>query len=292
MNKKLILALVLILTMLFTLLAGCGKVTNEGAQATATDKATETATAGATEEPTKGPIKDVLLVGMDDNYPPMEFHDVDGKLVGFDVEMIEAVAKKLGMKVEYKFITFEGIFEGLKTDKYDCIVSAVSMTKDRLENFEFTKPYLSNGQVIVVKPGDESVKTPEDLAGKKVGVQTNTTADEACKKHLEKTSFELKRYDDIIQTFEAMNAGHIDCIVVDYAVAIEYASKSPDKYVISSAQLTNEPISICFKKGNTALRDEVQGALEALKTDGTLAEISKKWLGGEDYTSNIDETLY
>ncbi len=264
------LALVLALAFLF---ASCGSAT------TASGKKT---------------LKDgILTIGLDDNYPPMEFHDEKNDLVGFDIDLANAIGEKMGLKVEFVPIAWDGIFEALKTDRYDMIMSAVSMTPERLENFEFTKPYLANGQVIVGKPGDTTIKSAKDLAGKKVGVQTNTTADTACVKYIEteKIDFELTRYDDIIQTFEAMNANRIDYIVVDYAVAIDYQTKHPDLYYITGAQLTNEPIAVCFKKGNTALRDEVQKAIDGVRKDGKLAEFSKKWFQ-EDYTSNIDEKLY
>lgn len=238
---------------------------------------------------------DKIVVAVDDTYPPMEFRNEANELVGFDVDLAKAIGEKLGKEIEFQSVAWDGIFIGLDTDRYDVIMSSISMTPERIENYEFTKPYLANGQVIVVKPGNTSVKSVEDLKGKKVGVQTETTADTACKKQLDENGddfFEIMRYDEIIQTFEAMNAGHIDSIVVDYAVAIEYASKSPDKYVITTAQMTNEPIAPCFKKGDTALRDEFQTALDELRQEGKLKEISEKWLYGEDFTSDINETLY
>ncbi len=271
MKRKLILVVSLMLVMA-VLLASCGATP---------------ATKGKTMK------EGILTVGVDDNYPPMEFHDENNDLVGFDIDFINAVAAKMNMTVEFSPIAWEGIFEALKTDRYDVIVSSVSMTPERMENFEFTKPYLANGQVIVAKPGDESIKSPKDLAGFKVGVQTNTTADTACVKYIEneKIDFELTRYDDIIQTFEAMNSNRIDYIVVDYAVAIDYETKHPELYYITGAQLTNEPIAICLKKGNTALRDDLQKAIDAVRKDGKLSEFSIKWFK-EDYTKNIDEKLY
>ncbi len=235
---------------------------------------------------------EVLTIAVDDTYPPMEYRDEKNELVGFDIDFAKALGEKMGKTIEFKSIAWDTIFAGLDAGNYDAIISSVSMTPTRLENYEFTKPYLANGQVIVVKPGDTSVTKVEDLAGKIVGVQIATTADEACAKQLETMKFELKQYDEIIQTFEALNSGNIECVVVDYAVAIDYATKYPDKYVITSTQLTNEPISICIKKGNTALRDEFQKALTELQTEGKMGELSKTWFGGKDFTSNIDENLY
>jgi polar amino acid transport system substrate-binding protein len=236
-----------------------------------------------------------VVVAMDAAYPPFEFVDEKtGDFAGFDVELAKAISEKLKIDIEIKNIAWDGIFIGLETDRYDAIMSAVSITPDRIENYEFTKPYLANGQVIVTKPGDTTVKSVDDLKGKKVGVQTDTTSDTACKKKLDEKGqdfFQIMRYDEIIQTFEAMSAGHIDYIVVDYAVAIEYTAKSPEKYAMTDTQLTNEPIAVCIKKGNTELRDKFQKALDELAKEGKLSELSKKWFG-DDYTQNIDENLY
>lgn len=239
---------------------------------------------------TATPSKTVITIGVDDSYPPMEFRDENNKLVGFDIDFGTALAEEMGVEFEYVPTAWDGIFVGLTSDKYDCIISSVSLTPERLESYEFTNPYLSNGQVIVVTPGDESIQKPEDLAGKKVGVQIETTADIAAEKQNALTPFDLTKYDTIMETFEDLNAGRLECVVVDYAVAIDYATKSPDKYVITSAQLTNEPIAICIKKGNTELKDQMNAAIKKLQENGKMKEISVTWFD-EDYTSNIDGQL-
>ena len=124
----------------------------------------------------------------------------------------------------------------------------------------------------------------------RVGVQLGTTADIAVEKQLEMTPFEITKYDDITQTFADMKTGRLDAIVVDYAVAIDFVSKNSEDYVITTAQLTNEPIGVCIKKGNTELKEQVDAALAVLQENGTMVKISEEWLGG-DYVSNIDEEL-
>ena len=233
---------------------------------------------------------DVLTIGVDDSYPPMEYRDENNELVGFDVDFANALAAQMGVEIEFIPTAWDGIFTGLEAGKYDMIISSVSITPDRLEGFEFSKPYLANGQVIVVVPGDISVNAPEDLAGKSVGVQLGTTADEAVEKQMALTPFEVTKYDDITQTFADMKTGRLDAIVVDYAVAIDFVSKNPDDYVITTTQLTNEPIGVCIKKGNTDLADKVNAALATLQSGDTLVKISQEWLGG-DYVSDIDEEL-
>jgi polar amino acid transport system substrate-binding protein len=263
-NKRLLSLLVLLLVSVALIFTGCGKTYE---------------------------FDGTITIAVDDTYPPMEFRDENNNLVGFDVDLATLLCQEMGYPYEFKSVAWDGIFDGLKAGNYDVIISSVSMDTDRMKTMDFTKPYLANGQVIVVKAGDTSINTRDDLAGKIVGVQVSTTSDTACTKQLEKTKFELKRFDEIIQTFDALAAGHIECIVVDYPVAIEYQSKNPDKFAITSAQLTNEPIACCFAKGNP-LRNEMQKALDKIRADGRLAELSKKWFNGVDYTSNIDENLY
>jgi ABC-type amino acid transport substrate-binding protein len=172
----------------------------------------------------------VLRVGLNDTYAPMEYRNEDVELVGFDVDFAKELAKELGVKVEFTSIAWEGIFAGLNSNKYDVIISGTSITPQRLQNFEFSIPYVANGQVIVVQEGNDSIKTIEDLAGKKVGVQLETTADTAATKRLEtvteENKFEIIRYDDIISTFSDLKLGRLDAIIVDNAVAVNYTTNN------------------------------------------------------------------
>ena len=237
------------------------------------------------EESTK-----VLKIGTDDTYPPFEFRDEANKLVGFEVDLAREIGEELGMEVEFISTSWAGIFNGLNSESYDVIMSATSITPKRLESYIFTDPHLTNGQVIVTRAGEGSITKPEELEGLKVGVQLETTADIAATKYNETVDFEMLRFDEVIQTFSAMKAGHVDVIVADYAVAIDYAAKDPESYQLTEVMLTNEPIAITIRKDDTDLRDTLNGALDALREDGTLKDLSVKWLG-DDYTSNIDTEL-
>ncbi len=237
-----------------------------------------------------GAKDDKLTIGIDDTYPPMEFRNDNDELVGFDIDFANALAEEMGVEIEFVPTAWDGIFSALKSERYDMIISSVSITPDRLKEFEFSKPYLSNGQVIVVAEDAEMVSSVADLEGMIVGVQLGTTADIAAAKQMEMTPFELKQYDDIVQTFSDMKAGRINAVVVDYAVAIDFILNNPDQYKITTAQLTNEPIGVCIKQGNTELKAKVDKAIAALQTNGTLVPISEEWLGG-NFVENIDEEL-
>lgn len=233
-----------------------------------------------------------LKIGVDDTYPPMEFKETSStKDVGFDIDMATEIGKRLNKKVEFESTAWDGIFSALDSRKYDCIVSAVSLTPERQKKYAFTKPYIANAQMIVVKKGDESIKTQDDLKGRNVGCQVSTTANDSANTLLKKgMKFNLSTYDQIIQTFMALKSDKISAIVVDEVVGEYYINKSPNDYQAASVKLTNEPIGICFRKEDTALRDKVQKAIDGMNSDGTMKKISEKWFG-KDLTSNIDTKL-
>lgn len=228
----------------------------------------------------------VLRIGVDDVYPPMEFKDDKGATIGFDVEMANEIGKKLGKKVEFVSTAWDGIFTALKADKFDAIISSVSINEERQKEYEFTKPYISNSQVIIVGQKDTSIKSEKDLKGKNVGVQVGTTADESAEKFIKDTPFTLKKYDQIIQPFSDLKVGRLDAIIVDEVVAKYYVTTDKQSYKLTGGRLTNEPIGVCIKKGNTDLRDKIQKAIDDLKADGTLKKISEKWFG-DDLVSNV-----
>lgn len=234
--------------------------------------------------------KMILKVGTDPTYPPFEYTNDANEIIGFDVDLAHALAEKMDMEVEFIPTAFDGIFNGMNSGSYDVIIAAVSMTPGRMKTMLFSKPYLSNGQVILTQKDADKISTQEELLGMNVGVQLGTTADTAAEKYAEEYGFEVTKYDEIIQTFSAMKAGHVDAIAVDYAVAIEYVQREPDMYQISDVMLTNEPIAVAIKKDNTALQAKIEAALAEITADGTLKAISLEWLGG-DYTSDIDEEL-
>lgn len=235
-----------------------------------------------------------LLVGTNAEYPPYESKDAStGELVGFDVDMMKAIGEQLGVEVEFVEVGWDGIFMGLDAAKYDVVCSGVSITQARLDEkqMQFTDAYANNGQYVIIPKGTTDITKPEELAGKKVGVQFTTTADTSCQKYIEKgVNFELTSYDSIEQTFLALEAGQVDYIVTDAGVAMAYVAQNADKFEISKVKLTNEPMAISAKYGNDALTNAINGALKTLKENGKLAELSVKYMGA-DLTADIDMVL-
>jgi len=233
-----------------------------------------------------------IKIGLDDAYPPFEFHDeATNDLIGFDIDFGKALAEEMGVDVEYVPTAWDGIFNGVNTGQYDMIISCVSITPDRVEAFEMTSPYLANGIVIVSAVDGTQAATIEELAGKKVGVQLETTADIAAKKFIANGyDLELSQFNSVMEAFAALKGGSIEYIMVDSSVGGFYISNDPESFQISSGLLSNEPIGVCITKGNEELAADVNNAIAALQEKGTMAEISTKWFSA-DFATEIDADL-
>ena len=228
-------------------------------------------------------IKDgVLSVGIEIGYPPMEYFDEDGRTaIGFDVEMATAIAEVMGLKLELVDTAWDGIFAGVNADKYDVIISAVSWTADRNKELLLSKTYIANAPVLVVPNGSE-IADVQDLAGKAVAVQMESTADYLMQKYVEDgLATELKQYEKVINAFDELKAGRADAVCTDSVVAAYYLGDDAVNYKIVWEADEKEPICMAMKKGNDALMAAIEEALDSIKADGKLAEIAKKYFGTE-----------
>ncbi|MBE6065874.1 ABC transporter substrate-binding protein [Clostridium cochlearium] len=223
----------------------------------------------------------VLKMGLNDTYPPMEFRDEKHNLVGFDVDLGEEIAKKLGVKLEIITNDWSGIILSLKSKKYDMILSTMSITDERKKEINFSEPYIVGGQKLVVKEDEKDIKTVEDLKGKIIGCQMGTTGEVSASK-IEGIK-ELKKYDGVTQAFNDLAVGRINAVIADGQVGGYYLKKRGGDLVLLDVKLTSEPVGIGFRKEDTTLRDEVQKALDELKKEGTLSKLSEKWFGYDIY---------
>lgn len=259
---KKIMSIILIVTMASVLLVGCGKK-------------------GTNNSLTAVKKSGKLTVGVDDSYPPMEFRDANNKLVGFDVDLGDAVGKKLGVKTEYITNDFNGMVLALGSSKFNVIISAMSITDARKKSINFSNSYVMGGQVAIIKQGNTKIKKIDDLKGKIVSCQLGSTGDTAATAM--KGLKEVKRYDKITDAYQDLSIGRVDAVVMDAQVGQYYVAKKPGKYKVLSEQISKEPIGIGFKKQDKELQAAVQKALNELKADGTLSKFSQKWFGFDAY---------
>lgn len=225
----------------------------------------------------------VLKIGLEDSFPPMEFRDKQNVLKGFDIDMSNAIGKKLGVKTQFISTDFNGIILALKSGKFDAIVSGMSITDERKKQIDFSQPYIMSGQIIVVKNDNSQIKAVSDLKGKTVGVELGTTGEKSASKL--SGLKEVKKYDKATEALQDLGTGRIDAVIIDEPVGRYYMTSTDKKgqYKVLTEKLTSEPMGIGFKKGDKELENEVQKAINELKKDGTMSKISVKWFGKDLY---------
>ncbi|WP_296328556.1 amino acid ABC transporter substrate-binding protein [Treponema sp.] len=223
-----------------------------------------------------------FVLGLDDSFPPMGFRDDNNEIVGYDIDLAKEVANRLGLKFRAQPISWSAKEQELNTGKIDCIWNGLSITPERLEALAFTKAYLNNAQVVIVR-SNSGINSLADLKGKILGVQAGSSAADAID---EKPDFKaslksIVDFNDNIMALNDLEIGGLDGVAMDSVVA-EYSLKVTGKpFEILSEGLAPEQYGIAFKKDNTELRDKVQKTLEEMAADGTVAKISEKWFGSD-----------
>ena len=261
------------------MLAGCSSAkTAESTSASADTSAVEsksddTATAASEN-------KSTFTVGFDQDFPPMGFVGDDGEFTGFDLELAAEVAKRMGKEIKYQPIAWDAKDMELTSGNIDCIWNGFSI-QGREDKYTWSKPYMKNDQVFVVK-SDSSIDSIEDLAGKTVEVQTDSSAEAALKENTElaNTFGKLQTVADYNTGFMDLEMGGVDAIAMDSVVAnYQITKRGGNGFTVLDTPLSSEEYGIGFKLGNETLRNEVQKALEDMKADGTMKTISEKWFG-------------
>ena len=215
----------------------------------------------------------VLTVGSDCTWPPMEYVEGD-KIVGFDVDLTQEIAKRLDLKLDYQNAAWDGIFPALIVHKFDMVISSITITEDRQKEMDFSIPYYQTDQAATVR-GDSDIDSADKLNGKIAGCQIGTTGELEAKKI---TGLQVNTYDDILMAFEDLKAGRIDAVIADSYVGFAYVKTNKDLKVGFSI-VTNEQLGIAFAKDTPELREAVNKALQGIKDDGTYDEIFDKWFG-------------
>ena len=225
-----------------------------------------------------------LIVGFDQDFPPMGFIGNDGEFTGFDLELAQEVAKRLGLEYKPQPIAWDAKDMELEAGNIDCIWNGFTMT-GREDDYAWTEAYMANTQVFVVAK-DSGIASQADLAGKVVECQVDSSAEAALKEvpDLTATFKNLLTTADYNTAFMDLEQGAVDAIAMDVIVAGYQIQQRNADFVILDDSLSAEEYGVGFKKDNTELRDKVQKTLEEMAADGTLKGISEKWFG-EDVTT-------
>lgn len=220
-----------------------------------------------------------IVVATDATWPPMEMVNEKKEIVGFDIDLMKAVADKGGFTVEFRNTAWDGIFAGLANGDYDAVISSVTITPERLKTMDFSTPYINAGQVLIVRISDKKTEKLSDLAGKKVGAQIGTTG--AFEIDKDKKCI-LKTYDEIGLAIEDLANGRLDGVVADTPIAANYVlqnEKYKNKLKIVGQPFTQEFYGIAVKKGNANTLKVINRGLKIVLSDRKLLKkLENKWL--------------
>ena len=274
--KKRIIGLLMAFTLANSLiLAGCGS-TSTGSTDSSTDS-NVTETADHLQR-----IKDdgKIIFAMEGQWAPWTYHDESGELVGFDTEVGKAIAEKLGVEAEFVEGEWDGLFTGLDAGKFDAVINGVEITEERTEKYDFTTPYAYIRTGLCVSEDNEDIKSFEDLNGKLTSNSLGSTyADMA-----EEYGATVQNVDTLAETIDMVTSGRVDATLNAEVSFYDYLSEKPDA-PIKIVALTEEAsqVSIPLVKGedNDSLREAIDAAIEELRADGTLSELSNKYFGSD-----------
>lgn len=267
--KRILFMSLTVLNILTLSLTGCSKATkNDGS---GKDTSLQTIK-------TKGK----LVLGLDDAFPPMGYRNENNEIVGYDIDLAKEVAKRLGVELVLQPIDWNAKEQELNTGKIDCIWNGFTITEERSKNMAFTKPYLKNAQVLVVKKASP-YQTLSDLKGRSIGLQAGSSAAEALDSAAEfKTNLKkVIEFKDNLTALMDLEVGGVDAVIMDLIVANDNIKRAGKDYRILAESLSAEDYGVGFRKNDLALRDAVQATLEAMAKDGSLAAITTQWFGSD-----------
>lgn len=221
-----------------------------------------------------------FVLGLDDSFPPLGFRNENNEIVGYDIDLAKEVAKRLGKELVCQPIDWAAKEMELNTGKIDCIWNGFTMNEERCSKMAFTKAYLNNAQVVVVR-SDSGFKTLADLKGKTVGVQAESSAVDAINDtpDFKESLSAIIEFKENVTAFNDLEIGNLDAVVMDFVVANYSITQSKKDFMVLSETLANEEYGIAFRKTEPELRDKVQTILEEMEADGTVEQISTKWFG-------------
>lgn len=219
-----------------------------------------------------------LKIGTEGTYAPFTYHDKDGKLTGFDIEVSNEVAKRLGVKPEYVETQWDGMFAGLDAKRFDMIANEVGIRPDRQEKYDFSDPYIVSKAVLVVNKDNNDIKTFADMKGKKAAQSLTSNLTDIAKKN----GAEIVGVEGFNQAIDMLLSKRVDGTINDGLSFLDLMKQKPDLPLKKVAEQEDSAKNgLMFRKGNQELIDAVNKALTDIKADGTYLKISEKYFGAD-----------
>lgn len=221
--------------------------------------------------------KPLLKVGLNAEYPPFEFKK-DAKIVGFDIDLLEAISKKVGFDYTLEHMSFDGLIPALKAGKIDMIMSGMSATAERMKQVDFSIPYYEGRTLFIKQKGNETITNKDSIRGKRIGVYIGTVQEQGINKIKDEYNLNVIPSDNIFTVVMNLKQGKIDVAVADYATAQGYLNQNPDLIGFYDESDQSEGLSIAFDKHKHGeLLAKINQAIKDLKASGEYDNILQKW---------------
>ncbi len=278
MKKILAMAMAVVMALGLSACGGSNSAASSSAAGSVSGSASGSVSNGDPAFTTVTPGK--LTMSTNASFPPYEMVADDGSFEGIDIEVAGAIAEKLGLELQVDDMGFDAALQAAQTGKSDMVMAGVTVTEERQAVMDFSNSYANGVQVVIVKE-DSPIQTVDDLANANmIGCQMGTTGYTFCSDTPENGGFgedHVTPYDDGAAAVQALMNGQIDAVVIDNKPAQEYVAANPGLKILDG-DFTNEDYAIGVAKGNTALLDAINGALEELTNDGTIQSIVDKYI--------------
>ena len=216
--------------------------------------------------------KEKIYVGTNAEFPPFEYLE-EGKITGFDMELVEEIGKIMGADIKIIDMAFDGLLPALQMKKVDLVIAGMTANEERMKTVSFTQPYYTASQVIIVKEGNDSIKSFDDLKGKKVGVMLGFTGDMVVS---EIEGVKIERYNAAYAGIMALQADKVEAIVLDSEPAKNYVAQNKG-LVLADADAEEEEYAIAVRKNDKMLLEKVEKALAEIKANGTYDKLIQKY---------------
>lgn len=217
--------------------------------------------------------KGILSIGTNAQFPPFEFYSSD-KITGFDIELAQIIADKLGVELVIEDMNFDNLIDSLNKNKIDLIISAMTITKERQNKIDFSNPYYTSQQAIMIMDKNESIKSMDDLKNKKIGVQVGTTGEQTALK-IEGTK--ISKYNTALAAIMDLKNSNIDAIIYNLEACKEFKETNPNIKVIDG-DFKQEVYAVATRKDDTQLLDLVNQVINEIKNNGQYEQLLKKYL--------------
>lgn len=220
-----------------------------------------------------------LAVGTDAAYAPFESESASKEIVGFDIDILKAIAMKESLSIKFINTPWEGLFTQLGTGDRDILISAITINDNRKQQMDFSNPYFEATQLIAV-PKNSKVTKMDDLKSLKLGVQTGTTGEEVVSRLVGKNSINIKRFEGTPLALQELQNGGVDAVVADNGVIQHFLNNNKSNFkIIEDKSISAEFYGIAVKKGNADLLAKINSGLAAIKADGTYDRVYKSYFG-------------